>query len=119
MAGSQTKLSGSTNRAKRPSKSTADMAPKRLKGDLPTEPGVPGNELARFLTAELERRQLSGKDFYEALRAHGFTKTSLGTIYFWLDGTSTPRLNDLAIIASALGYKDWLALTAAVAKYVK
>ena len=79
--------------------------------------GLPGHDLARFLDAELTKREWSANDLFKALQAQGFSKKNDDTVYKWVKGQSTPRLNDLATLAATLGYRDWFALIAAIGRF--
>lgn len=75
----------------------------------------PSGQLGQFLTAELERRGWSVEDFQKAMSVQKLDKSD-DTIRTWLAGTNSPRLVELANIAAALGYKDWLAMLSACQK---
>ena len=92
---------------------------KKRKGPSKDTLGTPGGDLALFLNHELEKREWSAARFYESLVANGFDKTNPSTVSAWLNGTSTPRYNDQAVIAASLGYKDWIALVAAIGRYMR
>lgn len=96
----------------------ADVAPRSRSGPSDDFAGLPGHDLATYLDAELTRRNWSANDLFKALQEHGFTKKDDDTVYKWVKGQSTPRFNDLAPLAAALGLKDWFALVAAIKRHV-
>lgn len=77
----------------------------------------PSGQLGLFLTAELDRLGWSVDEFRAKLAAKKLDKTD-DTIRNWLAGTNSPRIPELAPIASALGYKNWVAMVSAIPQRV-
>ena len=69
----------------------------------------PSGQLGLFLTAELDRLGWTVDEFRTKLAAKKLAKSD-DTIRTWLAGTNSPRITELANIAAALGYKNWLAM---------
>lgn len=78
---------------------------------------TPSNDVAQFLSSELDRRGWDVSEFCERLKAAGWKKNSVKTVYAWRSGTNQIPLDDLQFIALALGYGDWLGLAAAVKRF--
>jgi hypothetical protein len=97
----------------------AKVSPRKRNGPKKHALGLPIGDLAQYLDHELERRAWSAKTLWTEMQSHGFERGDDDTISKWLQGDSAPRLNDLAYLAKALGYKDWLAMMAAVHRYHK
>lgn len=105
------------HRSVRASTKGKTVAPRDRKGPDKRILGTPRGDLAMFLHSELQRRGWSVREFFDALKLQGFDKKDDDTCAKWIDGNSTPRFDDLALIASALGYADWYALVAAVKRH--
>ena len=95
----------------------AAVSPSERKAPDKKFKGLPGYDLAAFLHAKLQSREWSANDLFKAMREHGFSKTDDDTVYKWVKGQSTPRLNDMHQLALALGYRDWFALVAAIERF--
>lgn len=79
------------------------------------DPDKPAGQFGAFLDAELVRRGWSVDEFQKKLAAKKLDKTD-DTIRNWLTGSNSPRIPELANIAAALGYDDWLAMLTACRK---
>ena len=72
----------------------------------------PRGQLAAFLRDWIDRKH--GGDANRLAKSLG---VSVRTIRYWATGQKSPQLADLNKVASALGYRDWSKLAAAVVKF--
>lgn len=73
----------------------------------------PHGQFGLFLASELERHEWSVEEFRKKLASASLEKDG-DTIRTWLNGSNGPRLSEMGEIATALGYKSWLDMVAAV-----
>ena len=90
----------------------------RKRNEQPAElAGTPPGQIGQFIAHVVDTRY-SGDvaRLCDKLAEHGLPK-SQAAVWSWISGSRSPKLSELPALSSALGYKSWFALVAAIERH--